>query len=41
MGLDDDGDKCDPPGVKVSSPGVKVSSPSGVAQCVAQGDQRD
>ena len=41
MGLDNDGDKYDPPGVKVSSPGVKVSSPSGVAQCVAQGDQRD
>jgi len=41
MGLDNDGDKYDPPEVKVSSPGVKVSSPSGVAQCVAQGDQRD
>ena len=33
--------KYDPPGVKVSSLGVKVSSPSGVAQCVAQGDQRE
>ena len=41
MGLDDDGDKYDPPGVKVSSLGVKVSSPSGVAQCVAQGSQRE
>ena len=41
MGLDDEGDKYDPLGVKVSSPGVKVSSPAGVAQCVAQGDQRE